>query len=185
MSYLAIPSANMAYNRYRAGELDMTLDIPAEQFAKISQQSPDELRKTHMLGVEYFSFNTHKAPFNDARLRKALYLAMDRELITEKVLGEGQVPAYSFTPPYMSNMPALPATAATMSREQRLAEAQRLYKEAGYSNENPLRFTLLYNTSEARKKIAIAAAGIWKQNLGPGNAGEHGVEIGIGEIPRP
>ena len=166
VAYLSIPSANMAYNRYRAGELDITLDIPVEQFTKLSKERPNELRKTHMLGVEYLAFNTRQAPFNDARLRRALYLAVDRELITDKVLGEGQMPAYSFTPPYMSNMPKLPAADGELSKEQRLQEARRLYEEAGFSKAKPLRLTLLYNTSEARKKIAIATASMWKQNLG-------------------
>ncbi len=166
VSYLTIPSANMAYNRYRAGELDMTLNVPTDGFAQLQQDRPDELHKTHMLGVEYFAFNTQQAPFNNPDLRRALYLAMDRELITDKVLGEGQVPAYSFTPPYMNNMPTLPTSAATMPHDQRLAEARRLYKKAGYSKANPLKFTLLYNTSEARKKVAIAAAHIWNKNLG-------------------
>ncbi len=166
VSYLTIPSANAAFNRYRAGELDMTLDIPSGRFAKLQKDRPDELHTTHMLGIEYFAFNTQKAPFNDPRIRRALSLAMDRELITEKVLGEGQMPAYSFTPPYMNGMPALPKSAGQLTPTQRLTEARRLYKEAGYSKENPLRFTLLYNTSEARKKIAIAAASLWKTSLG-------------------
>ncbi|CAM3578736.1 peptide ABC transporter substrate-binding protein [Parendozoicomonas haliclonae] len=165
VSYLTLPSANAAFNRYRAGELDMTLDIPAEMYPKLSKELADELHKTHMLGIEYFAFNTRKAPFDNPKLRKALSLAMDRELITDKVLGEGQMPAYTFTPPYMSGMPKM-TTELQQARDERLAEARRLYKEAGYSKDNPLQFTLLYNTSEARKKIAIAAASMWKQNLG-------------------
>ena len=100
-----------------------------------------------MLGVEYFAFNTQQPPFNDARLRKALYLAIDRELITDKVLGEGQMPAYSFTPPYMS-MPQLPTTAAAMSKEQHYGSSC-LYR-SGYS-ESKLTFTLLYNKRSAQK----------------------------------
>jgi oligopeptide transport system substrate-binding protein len=45
-------------------------------------------------------------------------------------------------------------------------EAKKLLAEAGYTAEKPLTFDLLYNTSDLHKKLAIAAASIWKKNLG-------------------
>ncbi|KAA3665557.1 ABC transporter substrate-binding protein, partial [Pectobacterium carotovorum] len=45
-------------------------------------------------------------------------------------------------------------------------EAKKLLAEAGYTAEKPLTFNLLYNSSDLHKKMAIAAASIWKQNLG-------------------
>ena len=48
----------------------------------------------------------------------------------------------------------------------RIAEAKRLYAEAGYSAAKPLRFELRYNTGEVHNRIAVAAAAMWKQALG-------------------
>ena len=166
VSYLSLPSGMATFNRYRAGDVDMTLNIPVNYYNKLVKERPDELKVTHMLGTEYYAFNTRRAPFNNAKLRKALSLAVDREKITEKVLGEGQVPAYSFTPYYTNDMPAYTSDLASLSRARRLEEARQLYKEAGYSKSNPLKFSLVYNTSESRQKVAIAIASMWKQNLG-------------------
>jgi len=49
---------------------------------------------------------------------------------------------------------------------QRIAEARKLYAQAGYSAANPLRFELRYNTGEAHAEVAIAVASMWQQALG-------------------
>ena len=46
------------------------------------------------------------------------------------------------------------------------SKAKELLDEAGFNRGNPLEFTLLYNTSENHKKIAVAIASMWKKNLG-------------------
>lgn len=50
--------------------------------------------------------------------------------------------------------------------EKRNEEAKKLLAEAGYTADKPLTFSLLYNTSDLHKKLAIAVASIWKKNLG-------------------
>ena len=45
-------------------------------------------------------------------------------------------------------------------------QAKRLLTEAGYGPDNPLEFTLLYNTSELHKKAALVIASMWHQTLG-------------------
>ncbi|WP_016596475.1 ABC transporter substrate-binding protein, partial [Yersinia pestis] len=52
------------------------------------------------------------------------------------------------------------------TQEKRNEVAKKLLAEAGYTKDNPLKFSLLYNTSDLHKKLAIAAASIWKKNLG-------------------
>ena len=41
-----------------------------------------------------------------------------------------------------------------------------MLEEAGYNKSNPLKFNLLYNTSDLHKRIAIAASSMWKKNIG-------------------
>ena len=54
---------------------------------------------------------------------------------------------------------------ASWDLKKRNEEAIALLKEAGYTKSKPLTFTLLYNTNEDHKKIALAASSMWKQNL--------------------
>lgn len=49
---------------------------------------------------------------------------------------------------------------------KRNEEAKKLLAEAGYSADKPLTFNLLYNTSDLHKKLAIAAASLWRKNPG-------------------
>lgn len=49
---------------------------------------------------------------------------------------------------------------------KRIEEAKKLLNEAGYNESNPLKFELLYNTSENHKKNAVAATALWKEKLG-------------------
>ncbi|NIQ93841.1 MAG: peptide ABC transporter substrate-binding protein, partial [Desulfuromonadales bacterium] len=60
--------------------------------------------------------------------------------------------------------PAIPEFAG-WTQEQREEEARRLYALAGYSEEQPLRVEIRYNTSENHKKVALAIASMWKQVL--------------------
>ena len=53
-----------------------------------------------------------------------------------------------------------------MTQKERNAEAARLLEEAGYGKGNPLKFSLLYNTNENHKKLAVALGSMWKKTLG-------------------
>lgn len=48
----------------------------------------------------------------------------------------------------------------------RIAEARRLYAQAGYSAAKPLRFELRYNAGEVHNKVAVVVASMWKEALG-------------------
>jgi oligopeptide transport system substrate-binding protein len=155
--------------RYRAGELDMTQDsLPVSMLDWIRTNLPDELHVSPWLGIYYYGFNLTQPPFKDApiELRQALSMSIDREIITDKVLDSGVIPAYGFVPPGVLDYEGYEYPWKHMSREERLAEARRLYEKAGFSKENPLRVELRYNTEQNHKKIALAIAAMWKQNLG-------------------
>ncbi|MBE2893664.1 ABC transporter substrate-binding protein [Spirabiliibacterium falconis] len=167
VTYLPIVEASTDINRYRAGEVDITgKSLPPEMFEKLKKELPDELVVGPILCTYHYEINTKKAPFNDARVRKALTLALDRDIITEKVLGQGQTPAYVFTPPYTADADSIKNPEwASWPQQQRNEEAKKLLTEAGFSKSNPLTFNLLYNTDENHKKVAIATSSIWKKNL--------------------
>lgn len=154
------------FKRYRAGELDWTEEIPVTQAPWIRTHIPQEFRVSPYLGVYYYGLNLTQPPFKDnPKLRRALTLAIDRDVIVKKVLGTGELPATSFVPALPGYTPQTPDWAA-WPRERRLAEARRLYAEAGYSTAHPLAVEIRYNTHEDHKKIATVIAAMWKQWLG-------------------
>jgi oligopeptide transport system substrate-binding protein len=163
--YLEIVSDTAAYNRYRASELHYTT-YPLEQYQQIKRQSPDDLVSAPMLATYYYVFNTQRKPFDDVRVRKALSLAIDRDTITEKILGQGQLSAFSLTPPSVDGFELKRPASELMSKEARIKQAKALLAEAGYGPQNPLDVDILYNTNEGHKKIALAISSMWKYNLG-------------------
>jgi len=92
--------------------------------------------------------------------------AIDRNIITENVLGAGQIPAYTFTPGATAGFEVPDVDYSKMSQSERDAKAKELMNGTIYGPNNPLKFTMIYNTSEGHKKIAIAMTQMWKQKLG-------------------
>ncbi|QIR07768.1 peptide ABC transporter substrate-binding protein [Salinivibrio costicola] len=164
-SYVASNNINAEYNRYRTGEIDITSSFPLEAYDQIKKERPDELLTMPSLGTYYYLFNTQKAPFNDVRVRKALSYAIDRNVITNIILGQGQVPAYSVTPPAINHFEPPKLAWAEMTQEERYQKAKALLAEAGYSKDNPLEFELVYNTMQSHKKLALAVTSMWKRHL--------------------
>ena len=155
------------FNRYRAGELHTTTVVPPDNFAQIKEAFGDQLRIYPMLGIYYYGLNLEKPPFKDnPKLRQALSMAIDREVITEKILGRGEIPAYSWVPPGVSNYESVRFPYADLTQDERNAIARSLYEEAGYSTQNPLRFELRYNTSDTQERLAVAVQSMWREVLG-------------------
>ncbi len=103
LTFYPIVSSNTDVSRYRAGDLDITNhELPVELFAKLKAEQPNEVYTPPVLCTYQYEINQTKAPFTDVRVRKALSMAVDRDIITDKVTAQGQVPAYSFTPPYIN-----------------------------------------------------------------------------------
>lgn len=166
--FYPLEDQNAEVLRYRSGAFDMTSeDLPVSQLDWIRENLGDELYISPWLGVYYYGFNLIRPPFEDQpKLRQALSMSIDREIITEKVLNNGTLPAYGFVPPGVLDYEGYEYPWKHMDKEEQLAEARRLYREAGYSKDNPLRVELRYNTEQNHKKIALAISAMWKQNLG-------------------
>ncbi|MGO2508198.1 MAG: peptide ABC transporter substrate-binding protein [Vibrio hibernica] len=166
VTYLPIQDGTTEYNRFRTGEIDITNSFPLEQYQAIKKERPNELLTMPSLGTYYYLFNVHKKPFDDPRVRKALAYSIDRNVITQRILGQGQIPAFSNTPPAVANFDLPKLEWAEMSQKGRIEKAKELLVEAGYNKDHPLSFTLSYNTNDSNKKLAIVMASMWKKNLG-------------------
>lgn len=164
--FYPIENQSTELQRYRANALDMTYDLPFRQLGWIRGNLPVELHIDEYLGIYYFGINVTREPFKDnIKLRQALNLAIDREIITGQVTTAGEIPAYGYVPGAAYYEQVVPEW-AHWTQPQRNEEARRLYREAGYAPEQPLRLQILYNTHENHRTISVAVASMWKDVLG-------------------
>ncbi|KJF81913.1 oligopeptide ABC transporter substrate-binding protein OppA [Photobacterium angustum] len=166
VTYLPIENQVAGMNRFLAGELDITYEMPNEHFKRLEKEYPQDVKVTPYLCSYYYEFNTKRKPFDDANVRKALSYAIDRDVLAKFIVGKGETPAYNFTPLATNGLEVEMPEYSKLDQKQRLAKAKELLKAAGYDQNNPLQFNLLYNTSENHKKIAVAISSMWKKGLG-------------------
>ena len=137
--YYAMEDRTAMQKRFRAGEIDIARDIASEQIDWLRENLADSLRIAPYAGIYYYVFRSDKEPFTDPRVRKALSMAINREVITDKVLRTGELPAYSFVPPGTGNYgePKY-ASFKDMSYGDAVTQAKALLTEAGYGPDKPL-----------------------------------------------
>ena len=163
---LVINDVNQALTRYRAGELDHLEPLPPGQYPTLAKELPDQAKSVPRLCSYYYAIN-HTASaspaLRDVRVRRALGMAIDRDVIVNQVLKGGQWPAYNFTHFKTAGFTMPDIDYARLTQAARDAEAKRLMEEAG-AGDLTLRF--IYNTSESHKQIATVVSQMWKQKLG-------------------
>ena len=152
--------------RFQAGEIDVTYDIPVNQIDALTAELGDQVRIGKSTEVTYYSFNLVKPPFDNIDLRRALTLAINRELLQAKIVKGGATPSYSyaggFDPEYQGPMIA----EATMTQAEREALARDLYAKAGYGPDNVLQVSITTTVAEDRIRLAQGVALMWKKVLG-------------------
>ena len=161
--FFVLEDTSAALKRYRAGEFDILTTFPTDQYEWMQENLPGEAQVAPFAGLYYYVINSTEAPFDNADVRKALSMAINREVIGPQVLGTGEIPAYSWVPPGMANYDE-PYTVEwkDMPYDEKLAEAKTLLDGAGFNTDNPLTLQLRYNTDENHKRIAVAIASMWK-----------------------
>lgn len=165
--YYPFEDENTEFNRFRAGDLHWTYQLPSGQFEWLEREMPQALMVAPWFGTYFFSFNLTREPFEEnLALRQALNLAIDREILTERVSRFGEIPTFNLVPPGLPRYDSPQPAWADWTQEEREEEARRLYRKAGYDQERPLNVELRYNTSENHRRIAVAMAAMWKQVLG-------------------
>jgi oligopeptide transport system substrate-binding protein len=153
--------------RYHADEVDMIHGtVPLAVFQQLKRDCPEELHKNSVAGTYYYDLNNRKAPFDNVKVRQAVALALDRVALVEKVKGQWDVAAYRFTPSAIEGSQLQDPEWAAWPQKKRIKAAKALLREAGYDSKNPLKFSILYNSSELHQQLAIAVSMLWKQTLG-------------------
>ena len=152
---------NANFNLYMTGVLDW-LDsggVPLFVIPELKQRS--DFHVAPYFNTYFYRFNVTRPPFNDARVRKAFFLAMDASAITQYVLRAGQEPAHSLIPP------GIPGYTEAQLPKRNIEEAQKLMAQAGYPNGQGFpKAEVLFNTSESHKQIAEVLQSQWKEALG-------------------
>lgn len=162
VEFFPVEKASAELKRWEAGEFHTTMGIPGGMMQALKDKHGSQVRVSPRLGTYYYAVNP--AVIKDNRIRTAMNLTVNREIITQKISGSGEVPAYSWVAPGTNNYPkAAVLNFKSMSQADRVAKAKKLMADAGYSPANPFEVELSYNTSEGHKKIAVAVSAMWKQ----------------------
>jgi len=152
------------FKRYRAGELDITYEVPADQIKFIQKNLKDQYEGKPYLGTYYYIVNLTREPQGKSQdIRTALSMAIDRETLANKVLQGVYLPGYSWVPPGIPGYQPQDMAYKDMKQADRVKEAKALLAKAGYGPGHPLKLEILYNTHEDHKKVAIAVQNMWKQ----------------------
>tara|TARA_X000001036_G_scaffold96932_1_gene89731 strand:- start:1718 stop:3352 length:1635 start_codon:yes stop_codon:yes gene_type:complete len=145
---------------FRVGQLHYTAAVPLDKIPIYRDMENTPYVQAPYLGTYYYLLNTNKEPLTDVRVRQALSLSIDRDMLTSTVLQGTAFPAYSITPP--DTLGYYPPRLFGFNPEK----AQQLIAEAGYPDgENWPGIEIIYNTSEAHRKIAVAIQQMWSSVL--------------------
>lgn len=166
VKYHVTEDVSTELKRYDAGEIDITYDIPLAQLETLKAERPGEVMTFASTYLIYYSFNLSVAPFDNVDMRRALSLAIDREVLEGKIVKGGAVPTFAygggFDPAYAGPQIA----EATMSQAEREALAQDLYAKAGFGPDNPLKLSIATTVAEINTRRANGIALMWKKVLG-------------------
>ncbi|OAT71546.1 peptide ABC transporter substrate-binding protein [Parageobacillus thermoglucosidasius] len=166
VTWKMVNDATTYYQMYKTGELDLIATLPTDAVAQ--EKNNKEYKVVPYFGTYMFMFNVAKEPFNNAKIRRAFAMAIDRKAIVENITKSGEKPAYAFVP-YGADTPDGDFREVGGAYfEENVKEAKKLLqegmKEEGWSTLPEV--TLIYNTAENHKKIAEAVQEMLKRNLG-------------------
>jgi len=164
VTYLPIEDQFADIKLWESGETDYVYQMPPGVFDKYKAQYPKELRNQSIIGLRYYDYQTKDPAFKDVRVRKALSMVIDRQILSKRVTADGQAPAYSLIVDGVVGADPTPYEWSTWPMEKRVAEAKKLLEQAGVKPGTKYSFS--YNTSEYHKKMAVFVASEWKTKLG-------------------
>jgi oligopeptide transport system substrate-binding protein len=158
-----------ALAEYEAGNVDMT-SVPLGDIDRLKGDPvlSREFRIGPQMCTYYYGFNTVAPYVDDARVRRALSMAIDRQALVDNVTKGGQQPARWFARPGLAGAPTLadhPDLGIKFDVEKADAELSAYLAEKGLTRDK-LDITLMFNTSSGHQKIAEAIQQMWKDNLG-------------------
>ena len=168
-----VESGASELSSYKSGQLHYAGapngEIPSDAIPSLKKDLPNELDIKGTASTYYYEFNVTAKPFDNAKIRKAFAMAINRQNIVEQVTLGGQLPAFGFVPPGIKgSVDEFRNEYQDSFFTEDIEEAKKLLAEGmteeGYTTLPDI--TLIYNSSESHKKIALAVADMWENNLG-------------------
>jgi len=95
--FVQIANAATAVSAFKAGQIHWLFQAPPEEID--SFRGKPEYLNNPANAVYFYVFNTKVKPLDDARVRRALGLSIDREKICTHILRGGEAPALRLVPP--------------------------------------------------------------------------------------
>jgi oligopeptide transport system substrate-binding protein len=159
--FIPATSVDTEERAFRAGQLHITEALPLARLDAYRRNKNPALTVTPFLDTYFYRLNVTRPVLNQAKVRRALSLAVDRRTINDSILRGQQRPAFSFTPPDCALGYTPPALALSDP-----AAARALLAEAGYPEGKGLPpFELLINISGNHQSIAEAIQAMWRREL--------------------
>ena len=164
---LPISTPSTALNLYERGVADIIWDkelVPSELWDDLRQR-PD-FHTFNYLGTYFLRFNTTRTPFSDARVRKALTLAVDKQRLVAKIRRTGEEVASHFVPTGTAHH----RPAAGLGYDPNLA--RQYLAEAGFPDGKgfPV-FQYLFDSAaggaaKVHAKMGVELQEMWRRELG-------------------
>ena len=163
---LTILDENTSYKMFEMGHLDRTgsptATLPQDAIPSLRHQR--QLKIKPASGTHWFRFNTEAAPLNNAKLRKAFNMALDRKAIVEHVTQGNQIPAIGIVPPSMG------WRKNSYYTDNDLPAAWQLFQEAliemNIDKDSIPSITLTYTPTDREHKIAQTVQQQWNKAFG-------------------
>ena len=157
-----IEDSNAAYSAYQTGEVLMIKDVPTEEIPSLKDNA--EFHVDPIIGTYYLSMNLERDAFKDARVRKALSLAIDRDYVANTLMQGTYSPADNFMGPgwidmdgkqFKDNANGGQSYIDVNNYEADLEEAKQLLADAGYPNGEGFP-TITYTTNDSGYHKVVA-----------------------------
>ena len=166
-----IEDSNAAYSAYQTGEVLMIKDVPTEEIPSLKDNA--DFHVDPIIGTYYISMNLERDAFKDARVRKALSLAIDRDYVANTLMQGTYSPADNFMGPgwidmdgkqFKDNANGGQSYIDVTNYEADLEEAKQLLADAGYPDGEGFP-TITYTTNDAgyHKVVAEYVQQAWAQ----------------------
>ena len=163
-TFLPVEDTNADLKLYQSGEEDMIFRTPPGAYEALKAQYPKEMHNSTQIALRFHAMNNTDPLLKDVRVRKALSMVIDREILAGKVTADGQLPVYGLVLKGSEGVDPVRYDWADWPMDKRVAEARRLLAEAGVKPGTRLKFA--YNTSDYHKRMALFTAAEWKTKLG-------------------
>ena len=157
-----IEDSNAAYSAYQTGEVLMIKDVPTEEIPSLKDNA--EFHVDPIIGTYYLSMNLERDAFKDAKVRKALSLAIDRDYVANTLMQGTYSPADNFMGPgwidmdgkqFKDNANGGQSYIDVNNYEADLEEAKQLLADAGYPDGEGFP-SITYTTNDAGYHKVVA-----------------------------